>query len=184
MVRRRVLLAGAAVAAVEPRAARSHAMPWLMQPVRLAMPASTPGSTPSSTMDRAARLLLKDGQQHLGLPLIIENPPGAGTPMGSAQATSLRPPSFPDLGPCREPGRGPDGTAWFGLSAPAGVSRAIVVRLTGPAGRGVVAAKPVQTGNRIIPALHEYTVVPALRADTATQALRALGTREPRRVAI
>ena len=169
MVRRRALFAGAAVAVAEPRAARSRAMVWLMQPVRLVMP----GSTHRRSIDRAVRLPMR--QQHFGLSLIIGNPLGAASLMGSAQMTSLRHPGFPDFGTCRELGMDPGGSARFGQSAPVGVSKVVIARLTGPAGRGVVAARFVRTGNRIIP---------ARRANTATPARRALGTREPRRVAI
>jgi tripartite-type tricarboxylate transporter receptor subunit TctC len=85
MLRRRAWLAGGAAFAALPAIARA-ASAWPTQPIRLIVPFA-----PGGTTDLAARLVGQALGARLGQPLIVENKPGAGATLGSAQVAQAVP---------------------------------------------------------------------------------------------
>jgi tripartite-type tricarboxylate transporter receptor subunit TctC len=85
MLRRRAWLAGGAAFAALPAIARA-ASAWPAQPIRLIVPFA-----PGGTTDLAARLVGQALGARLGQPLIVENKPGAGATLGSAQVAQAVP---------------------------------------------------------------------------------------------
>lgn len=85
MLRRRACLAGGAASAALPAIARADAA-WPAQPIRLIVPFA-----PGGTTDLAARLVGQGLSARLGQPLIVENKPGAGATLGSAQVAQAVP---------------------------------------------------------------------------------------------
>jgi tripartite-type tricarboxylate transporter receptor subunit TctC len=85
MLRRRAWLAGGATFAALPAIARA-ASAWPAQPVRLIVPFA-----PGGTTDLAARLVGQALGARLGQPVIVENKPGAGATLGSAQVAQAVP---------------------------------------------------------------------------------------------
>ncbi|MFC7688542.1 Bug family tripartite tricarboxylate transporter substrate binding protein [Paeniroseomonas aquatica] len=82
---RRAWLAGGAAMAALPAVARAQAA-WPAQPIRLVVPFA-----PGGTTDLVARLLTQGLTARLGQPVIIENRPGAGATVGSAQVAAAAP---------------------------------------------------------------------------------------------
>ncbi len=85
MLRRRAWLAGGAAFAALPAIARADSG-WPAQPIRLIVPFA-----PGGTTDLAARLVGQGLSARLGQPLIVENKPGAGATLGSAQVAQAVP---------------------------------------------------------------------------------------------
>lgn len=85
MLRRRACLAGGAASAALPAIARADAA-WPAQPIRLIVPFA-----PGGTTDLAARLVGQALGARLGQPVIVENKPGAGATLGSAQVAQAVP---------------------------------------------------------------------------------------------
>jgi tripartite-type tricarboxylate transporter receptor subunit TctC len=84
--RRGLLVTGAtAAAAVAPSDVPAQ-QPWPSQPIRIVVPFAPGGST-----DLAARLVANGLQERLGVPVVIENRPGAGASVGSQQVADSRP---------------------------------------------------------------------------------------------
>ena len=83
---RRAWLAGGAALAALPAVAWAQASAWPSQPIRLVVPFA-----PGGTTDLVARLLTQGLAARLGQPVIIENRPGAGATVGSAQVAQAAP---------------------------------------------------------------------------------------------
>ncbi|MDB5374816.1 MAG: Tripartite-type tricarboxylate transporter, receptor component TctC [Belnapia sp.] len=87
MLPRRAWLAGGAVLTALPAVARAQpAATWPTQPIRLVVPFA-----PGGTTDLVARVLTQGLTARLGQPVIIENRPGAGATLGSAQVAQAAP---------------------------------------------------------------------------------------------
>lgn len=84
VVHRRALIAGAAAAVALPSLSRAQA--WPSGPVRLVVPFAPGGST-----DLAARLVADGLAQRLGVPVVVENRPGAGATTGSQMVADAAP---------------------------------------------------------------------------------------------
>ncbi|SDB68006.1 Bug family tripartite tricarboxylate transporter substrate binding protein [Belnapia rosea] len=86
MLPRRAWLAGGAVFAALPSIACAQASAWPTQPIRLVVPFA-----PGGTTDLAARLVSQGLGMRLGQPVIVENRPGAGATLASAQVAQAAP---------------------------------------------------------------------------------------------
>lgn len=78
MIRRRDLVAAAALAPWAGEAAAQRA--WPTRPIRLVVPFA-----PGGTTDIVARILAQHMQEKLGQPVVVENRPGAGATLASGQ---------------------------------------------------------------------------------------------------
>ncbi len=69
--------------------AQAQSQPYPNRPIQIAV-----GLAPGSIMDSAARIVSKKGSQLLGLPLVIENKPGAGTMIASSYVAKAKPDGY------------------------------------------------------------------------------------------
>ncbi len=86
-MRRRVLLAAGAAVAARPASAQPVPAPlWPARPIRILVPFGLGGSA-----DVAARFLAEPLSAALGVPVVVENRPGAGAVIGTDIAAKAAP---------------------------------------------------------------------------------------------
>ncbi len=85
-INRRALLAGASLI---PLPAYAQTAAWPARPVRIVVPFA-----PGGTTDIVARILAANLQDRLGQPFVVENRPGAGATLASAQVAQAAPDGY------------------------------------------------------------------------------------------